>query len=164
MQEILSPLLTCRQFYTEAMPIFYRSNLFYCENTRTLHYMLKRLPESRLAHLEQIAFHYFPWWDEEDIEETFKALATLNHLRTLKIHLDEAHWMRYFSGKENRDLLYMRAIPTLRKLRRLKEVTFVGSPTLEEIVKPELLLPKDDQEASKKGKKRKADEERPKTK
>jgi hypothetical protein len=49
--QILEPLRTCRQFYREVMPTFYRINTFYFRDFCNLYSFLHHMPACRRQHL-----------------------------------------------------------------------------------------------------------------
>lgn len=152
MVTILAPLLTCRQFYTEAMSAFYRTNHFYMHNMKTLQKFLSSIPTNRLRHFTNISVVY-------DTDERaygprgVRLLTDIEHLQKLHIHIDEKKWLNRslpyggtWSGTDEerrRALCRIPGMAGLRALRGLEEVSLTGEcPMLEEIVKEHIFEPK----------------------
>ena len=96
--EILAPLLTCRQFYGEAMPTFYSINHFVFESLKYLLGFLVSTAAERKQHIAHLSVRYnvedVCHLDDQNTARTaFKALAELSHLRKLNICTDEQFWL-----------------------------------------------------------------------
>ena len=96
---ILRSLTVSRQFYKEAMPIFYAINHFYFSNVYSMHKALLSLSEQRRSHLSWVSFRYkqVSYGHEEHrcAVAAFSLLATLDNLRRLDIQIDEERWISH---------------------------------------------------------------------
>jgi hypothetical protein len=158
LQDILSPLLVCKQFYEEAVGTFYRTNHFHFDNLEALFGMLIRLSPERQKHLAHISFRYNGC--EEVAPKTFKMLSEIENLRRLDILADEQQWLLRAGGLSNPPKKYlsvmgMDGVPTLRSIRGLETVNFLRNTTFEHVLKPDMLQPKKEKKSTPGGKKRK---------
>ena len=140
--EILNPLLTCRQFYEEAHPTFYRTNHFQFEDLAHLEHRLTALSAARRRHFSHISVSY-PQRDRVVAEEAFTLLLSLKHLRILNLKIQETSWLKYARSKAEKEALKsgddpvaareqfqsaldMPGMSILRSLRGLEEVNVSG--------------------------------------
>ncbi|KAK5171372.1 uncharacterized protein LTR77_004516 [Saxophila tyrrhenica] len=160
MEDILEPLLVSKQFYAEAMPVFYRTNNFHATSTSVLYHMLIRMAPNRLQHLTQISFQYHGNFGTETTK-AFAILAQLDHLKKLDIFANKQEWIGRGSfvpsSKRYSSVMNMDGVDKLRAIRGLDRVTFHGSPTLERELKPDMLKPKTKKKSTRAGTKRKGD-------
>lgn len=110
-------LSTCRAIYEEAMPIFYRRNVFVFNYSIHLEWYFKAMPQK----FAFIGFIYL-YYRGATPTEAFKALAFCTELRNLSIttyggRLDNKDW-------HERHAIKSRAIQELLKLRGLTTVEF----------------------------------------
>lgn len=152
LSRILGPLLTCKQFYTEAMPMFYRLNSFHFDDMTQLHKSLSGVALSRLVYFSDISVEYRT--QESAVgPKAVKLLAQIHHLRKLSVRTDEIKWLQRpllpgetFSGTDEDKRKALCKIPGmsgLRSLRGLEDVTFTGGcPMIEEIVKEHIFEPR----------------------
>ena len=146
--EILSPLLTNRQFCHEAMPVFYEIDRFHFMGTEEMESALRTVAPERRRHIAHTSFKYlFAKEDCSLAKKAFQLLAKLDGLRNLEICLDESR------HTVQRGELSVSGLSDIRKLRGLEELKFHGScPKLEAILKDELTIQKPIGESSKKRK------------
>lgn len=135
-ERIMDPLLTCRQFYNEAMPTFYRINHFHTNSLRALHSFLGFMPRNRRRHLRHITTTY---WSKEDqiATKTFRLLLDAKNLSVLNLRIDEQNWLQSknlkiqvdnsFPSIEVENASRMPGIATLRCLHDLDEVNLEGA-------------------------------------
>ena len=114
---VMRVLLTCRAIYEEAMPIFYRRNVFVFNYSVHLEWYFRAMPR-KLAYIGSIYLYY----RGATPPEAFKALALCTELRHLSIttyggRLDCRDW-------HERHAIKSRAIQELLKLRGLISVEF----------------------------------------
>ncbi|KAK5138281.1 hypothetical protein LTR08_003342 [Meristemomyces frigidus] len=135
-QTILSPLSVSRQLYKEAAPCFYSVNNFRFRNSRAMHTLLLKVPAQHLKHISHITLAYSKTYhraNQRTIIAAFKLLGSLKGLRKLEVYCDERGW-------SNGD--YGPWIDALGKIRGLEELKFFGCPTIEGLVKNNMLKPK----------------------
>ncbi|KAK5163050.1 uncharacterized protein LTR77_010985 [Saxophila tyrrhenica] len=145
---VLEALLVSKHFYVEAMPVFYRVNLFHCGEIWSLCDTLKHLAPCRAQHLTHLSFHYKG--TESGAAEAFALLGQLEHLRKLDIHVFEDYWLvrgRRSGQEEDKvhvgsSVVYLEGLANLRAIRGLHVVSVGNSPTLEQELKPDMLRPK----------------------
>jgi hypothetical protein len=140
-----------QQFYKEAMPSFYSINNFFHEGLVDLKYNLSKLAPSRLQHITHVSFKYSS--NNPNSAKAFKLLKDINGLRTLNICVDEASWLSKVPTQQEdpekySSVLNLNEMATLRSIRGLNDVTFHGSPTLQSIVRPEMLRREEDNQPS----------------
>lgn len=142
---LLAPLSVSRQFYKEAMPLFYSTNVFYFRCLHVLEAFLVTLPPLRRQHIAHVAFTY----RSENMARappTFAELVKIKHLQRLDIRIDEAQWLSDGDG-ENLEMYgsvtNMPGLKDLKAKRGLHEVTFHGEcPTIEAMLRADMLTPK----------------------
>ena len=157
MPQLLAPLLTCRQFYQEAMPTFYKVNHFRLCGIDTLYYFLSNIVPERRQYLTQLSVGD-DWsgddYESETAEQAFTTLSQVTHLQKLHLYLDEDFWLKRAKLK-GRDLsATVSGIPEIQALgsiRGLHEVEFHACPTFEKLLKKNMLSPKPQVETSPKG-------------
>lgn len=101
---ILAPLLTCRQFYNEAMPTFYRTNHFRVDDLEDLIKFLDKLGPKRRKHLSHLSIAY-PTRDRTIAAEAFKVLGKIEHLRTINLRVEEATWLKWARTQAERQAI-----------------------------------------------------------
>ena len=104
MGRILAPLLTCRQFYNEAMPTFYRTNRFRVDNLEDLLKFLDKLGPKRRKHLSHLSIAY-PRRDRTVAAEAFRVLSRIEHLRTINLRVEEATWLKWVRAQAERQAI-----------------------------------------------------------
>lgn len=144
---ILAPLTINRQFYEEAMPIFYRINHFRFTDVHGLDSFLSGLAPARREHLAHISFYYSSYTtDEKFAENAFKLLSEIDYLRRLDIRIFENKWTQQARPNDLKTYQSVKDIPglkVLKSLRGLEEVTFHGPcPKVEEMLRESMLKPK----------------------
>ncbi|KAK3111414.1 hypothetical protein LTR53_013366 [Teratosphaeriaceae sp. CCFEE 6253] len=146
-RDILMPLSINRQFYSEAVPIFYRINHFHFDGYRSLWDSLSALNESRSRHIRYISVRdsrcgasvYFPG--------AVKSLLQLENLRVLNLQFDEEAWLERSKGgkiKKYDSIMKHPGVAELRKMRGLSQVFLRGCPGLEAEIQADMLSPKPD--------------------
>ena len=92
-KHILEPLLTNKQFFDEAMPIFYSINRLHIEDAHDVDEELQGLTPSRLRYLDSLAFECTDALMEySNLSSLRNMLRKLQGLRTLHIYFDDVHW------------------------------------------------------------------------
>ncbi|KAK5702148.1 hypothetical protein LTR17_022575 [Elasticomyces elasticus] len=141
--ELLAPLLTCRQFYAEAMPVFYRVNHFVLDGSN---HVIRCLAASRSKHIHSISARInFSNNHEKMIGAAFKSLAGLDSLRVLDLSIDEEAWLgRSKNGrvKKYSSISNYPGLQQLRKIRGLSTLYINGAPQIEALVRADMLSPK----------------------
>ncbi|KAK4549700.1 hypothetical protein LTR36_005001 [Oleoguttula mirabilis] len=155
--EILSPLLVSHQFRQEAEAYFYIINSFRFVCLTDLDHFLTRVPEEHKQHIQHIDIT-FQRWESRYCPGLFLQLTKLGGLRKLDIRIDEGAWTQTVtrSTKKDQSVTNMPGLTTLGKIRGLEQVTFHGCPTLENLLKDDMLKPKPVKKGAGGGKKRKA--------
>ncbi|KAK3633649.1 hypothetical protein LTR56_015715 [Elasticomyces elasticus] len=156
--ELLAPLLTCRQFYTEAMPVFYRINHFILDGSDTV---LWCLAASRSKYIHSISARInFSIENEKTIVAAFKRLADLDKLRVLDLSIDEGEWIRRSKNGRIKKYSTITNYPGLQQLRRvrgLSQLYIDGAPQIEALVRDDMMSPRPTASTqSSSGRKRKA--------
>ena len=147
--EILAPLLVSRQFCREAMPKFYALNRFDCRFPFVLQRMLMMMGPKRSAHITHISLTYSVFSqgrsDLMTAKSVFEALTQITHLRKFDLRLDERIWTEFWEYKDQKKYSSVLGVPnikSLRKIRGLEDVRFIGCPTLEATYKAIMMKPK----------------------
>ena len=107
-KSILAPLLSSRQFYSKAMPVFYRINRFHFVNPEAMALALMSLARERRKHITHISFKYCV---SDSTASAFRGLLSIDNLRRLDIHVEPEAF---------------RKTPRMKKVPGLDEVTFSG--------------------------------------
>ena len=169
---ILAPLLVNRQFYAEAVSIFYRINYFHFPSVGEFNKMMTVRCLVRLPYFAHVSFG----WRSSELQyggPTYKHLSTMTALRRLDIEVDEKEWRdtrrrlqqrkkdgaQAFGSKidlaEPQNELDLRIKGLLRC--KADEVHFHGTcPTVERVFKPAMIRPKQAEIATPASRKRKA--------
>ena len=170
MSQILGPLQTCRQFYNEAMPAFYRVNFFYFSSFGDLASFLNKIPANRKEHIANLSAEY-QTTDSHHGPKGFRLLAGLKNLQVLGLNIDEKGWLRKLAyptkfddlTEKDKDKLIWKlpGLTALRSIRGLQQVKFYGPCIrVKALVKPEVRKPKEDCKTSDADRKRKARDDR----
>ncbi|KAK5711750.1 hypothetical protein LTR15_012345 [Elasticomyces elasticus] len=142
LSDILSPVLTNRQFYDEAMPIFFNLNTFYFLNQAHMHKAIGNLPEVCRKHIKSVGFTYTvnQAGDVRDAQN-FGILTRLPNLRRLSLWFHEEMWNRRREGsmQDGEDLP---GVQILRRIRGLNKVEFINCPSLQKGLEQEMMRPK----------------------
>ena len=146
-RDILSPLLVSHQFCREARPFFYSVNHFYFDSPASMQLLLQRIPESHSRYIREVSFQYDQCgYAAENLEE----LVKLEDLRKLTMCFDEEDYYRRNRSDESETkhqmVMKLPGLGKLRNLRGLEKVTFLGCPTIEGILKDDMLKPKSEPE------------------
>ena len=132
-KSILAPLLSSRQFYSEAMPVFYRKNRFHFVNPEAMTLALTSLARERRKHITHISFEYCV---SDSAASAFRGLLSIDNLRGLDIHVEPEAFRKTPRMKK------VPGLATLIGLRGLDEVTFSWDcKGLKGVVKDALLKP-----------------------
>ena len=133
-QKALSLLLVNKQIYEEALPFFYRLNIFTFTSVTTMAGFLKKLPSSRQRYIRDLAFSYGPG-EGKFAESAFQALASMENLSKLHVDIVESKWLHRQPDKK---ILRLPGLGTLRKIR-VEEVVFSKHcPKVAALLKAEL--------------------------
>ncbi|KAI7011502.1 hypothetical protein KC318_g5150, partial [Hortaea werneckii] len=146
--DVLAPLLVNRQFYEEAKSCFFAINHFLFADGYTMSLTLNKIPESQRRHIHHLTLDY--GIGSYKLTKARKAIALLATcgLKKLNVYLDEEEWKELGTTRRGRAFKYsldIMNIPGLRKLRTmrgLEEVHFYGCPTVEALIKADMLKPK----------------------
>ncbi|KAI7199354.1 hypothetical protein KC343_g8335 [Hortaea werneckii] len=146
--DVLAPLLVNRQFYEEAKGCFFAVNHFHFLNLRTMSGTLAKISESQRRHIQHVTLDYSVWaYELPDAKEAITLLVTCG-LKKLNLYLKEDRWREQGMtrrGKILKSRNNVMNIPGMRKLRAmrgLEEVNFYGCPTVEALIKADMLKPK----------------------
>ncbi|KAK4549699.1 hypothetical protein LTR36_005000 [Oleoguttula mirabilis] len=157
LSHVLSPLLVSRQFYNEALPIFYGINHFHFPSVGDLKQSLEGLAPNRLQHFARVSLG-FGIGEGPGRVSAFRSLAMMTGLRRLDIEVDEAGWRAkavYDKRLMKIDALNIVGLPALRQVKS-DEVHFHGPcPTFEKALKADMTRPKPAKTAPAKSRKRK---------
>ncbi|KAI6800869.1 hypothetical protein KC361_g2099 [Hortaea werneckii] len=110
---------------------------------------LAKIPKSQRQHIQHVTLHYKIGFSPKmrGAKEAIALLATCG-LKKLNLYLEEDKWKETgtTSGgkvfKKNMDLINMPGLRKLRMMRGLEEVNFYGCPTVEALIKADMLKPK----------------------
>ncbi|KAK3653180.1 hypothetical protein LTR56_004716 [Elasticomyces elasticus] len=139
--EILEPLLTSKQFYKEAMPVFFQINTFYFPDYLIMAGTFQAMAPAHLEHIKSVNFTLPMATNTPSIAQDLVVLTRLPGLRKLCVRFDEVKWLNYGWSPDTVELH-----PAVNILRRLKfeQVDFVGCPRLEALLKARMLKTKQD--------------------
>ncbi|KAK4896584.1 hypothetical protein LTR27_005502 [Elasticomyces elasticus] len=141
---ILEPLLTSRQFYNEAMPVFFQTNTLYFPDYHSLSATLREVPVAHKDHVRSVSFKMSPYTWEGTMDGDFRTLLMLPDLRQLCIRFDEETWLHGGSGvPAHQSVEEHPCVSILRQLYGLEEAIFLGCPKLQALLKDGLLRPKE---------------------
>jgi len=144
--DILAPLLTCRQLYQEAMPVFYSINRFHLPRHLNLLRPLTETASDRLQHFKHVSISLFP---NPAPDSGLELLTHLTNLRKIGIFANETTWAdiveksssgRVMAHERPRMNINCQRIATLRRVKA-DEVIFHKCPTLEQMLKHEMTRP-----------------------
>ncbi|EME84858.1 uncharacterized protein MYCFIDRAFT_173762 [Pseudocercospora fijiensis CIRAD86] len=130
------------QFYAEAMPIFYSTNTFVAHDNGELNDLMKKTPEHRRKHFQQVVFMLHP----KDVDigarihsirnltkdySGLKALQGIADLRSLDIVMWEEEWMAVRKTTKNQalkytDILKIPPMPLLEQFRGKSQVNSIS--------------------------------------
>ncbi|KAI7176760.1 hypothetical protein KC316_g3206 [Hortaea werneckii] len=146
--DVLAPLLVNRQFYEEAKDCFLAVNHFRFSNLQAMSVTLAKISESQRRHIQHVTLDYSVWsYELPGAKEAIALLATCG-LKKLNLYMKEARWKEFGTtrgGKMIKSRMDVMNIPGMRKLRTmrgLEEVNFYGCPTVEALIKADMLKPK----------------------
>ncbi|KAK3633651.1 hypothetical protein LTR56_015717 [Elasticomyces elasticus] len=140
---ILEPLLTSRQFYNEAMPVFFQINTFYFPNYHTMSATLYGIPVAHKKHIRSVSFKLATYIWQAKVDENFVALLMLPDLRKMCIRFDEGNWLNGGLGVPAHQSIKEHPCANIRgQLYGLEEATFIGCPKLQALLKDGMLRPK----------------------
>jgi hypothetical protein len=83
--DILALLLTNRQIFEEAMPVFYNINIFQAKDIQGLARMLRLCGKRRGVHFSRIEFQDYRIASTLSTRQTFKLLAQVKHLQHVTV-------------------------------------------------------------------------------
>ncbi|KAK5746424.1 hypothetical protein LTR17_000804 [Elasticomyces elasticus] len=139
--EILSPLLVCRQFYEEAMPVFFGINTFIFMRQDKMSHLIANMPASHRKHIKSIGFEY-EWKSPEHPGERqrFEALLDLPNLRNITLWFYTTRFMGRILTLEWKGLP---GVKVLRGIQGLEKVECIGSPkALQQFIEGSMTKPK----------------------
>ncbi|KAK5127485.1 hypothetical protein LTR85_006824 [Meristemomyces frigidus] len=142
--QILAPVLVSRQFRKEALPYFYNINTFRVDNLSSLGRLLAKIPTEHQKHIHSISLGY-NIYESVDVPSVFRQLLALEGLRKLTVRIDEEAWKRLgvrYPQKKYQSATNMPGLSTLGRVRGLEEVVFEGCPSIESMLKENMLKPK----------------------
>ncbi|KAK4951551.1 hypothetical protein LTR10_010527 [Elasticomyces elasticus] len=140
---ILEPLLTSRQFYNEAMPVFFQINTFHFPNYHTMSATLYEIPVAHKKHIRSVSFKLATFIWQAKVDENFVALLMLPDLRKMCIRFDEGNWLHGGLGVPAHQSIKEHPCAKIRgQLYGLEEATFIGCPKLQALLKDGMLRPK----------------------
>jgi len=148
----LAPLRTNRQFYQEATPYFYQLNQFRFIDSQDMSNSLQKVHAERRKLIERISFQVvLPPTYGMGVSSSFHFLTQLEGLRKLHIEMEEQQWLVMANGSKLSKYQTVAGIPGfnfLRKLRGLTELTLTGCPTVEAMVREDMMKPRSKKRAS----------------
>ncbi|KAK4496802.1 hypothetical protein PRZ48_012786 [Zasmidium cellare] len=85
-QEILDIACTCKQVFSEAVPIFYGGNSFSADGSVALEKFTHVVPTERLRHLKKLHLRLTVWYDTclVDDQRLQAAISVVNHVASLE--------------------------------------------------------------------------------
>jgi hypothetical protein len=134
---ILAPLLASKQFYQEALPIFYNTNTFHFgRDDEGLWRLLKRIPQKHLQHFKNVMVDYAENWREiraKGVMYLHRLLSmqrTWNlRLKTFTIRLKDRDWAYDRNGNERpRDIP---GVELLKEMSGYAHVCVLDGPKIE---------------------------------
>ncbi|KAI7088688.1 hypothetical protein KC356_g3018 [Hortaea werneckii] len=175
--DIFAPLLVNKQFYKEARTVFFAINRIFFWNLTVANRILAKMTRFQRQHVHDIAFLYQPMAANFRLAESAMAHLAFCGLQKFTLCFSEVLWSKYLTAQvatanvqggpvpvldfviqeKYGDVRDLPGFQTLRALRGLKEVRFAGCPTVESLLREDMLTPQPDQTAPR-GKKRKANE------
>ncbi|KAI7286101.1 hypothetical protein KC345_g1293 [Hortaea werneckii] len=146
--DVLAPLLVNRQFHEEAKGCFFAVNHFHFSKLQAMSGTLAKIPESQRRHIQHVTLDYSVWaYELPDAKEAIALLVTCG-LKKLNLYLKEDRWREHGMTrggkilKSRNNVLNIPGMRKLRAMRGLEEVNFYGCPTVEALVKADMLKPK----------------------
>lgn len=142
---ILRPLLTCRQIYQEAMPLFARTNHFCFHSIKDIRSFFESTGEVCWLYWRELSVRFHVRDRSADVDFVFDRLSKIKSLRVLHIHFNESVGVDATGlGGPNR-ICYITELPGydgLQTICGLQKVTFHGCPILESDLKEDMLAPR----------------------
>ncbi|KAI7162141.1 hypothetical protein KC349_g2305 [Hortaea werneckii] len=146
--DILAPLLVNKQFYEEAKACFFAINHFHFRDHYNMAKTLAKIPESQRRHIEHVTLDYgVDYYELRAAREAIALLATCG-LKKLNLYLEEDQWKENGTTRRGRvyknrsDVMNIPGLRELRAMRGLQEVNFYNCPTVEALIKADMLKPK----------------------
>ncbi|KAI6886710.1 hypothetical protein KC363_g3886 [Hortaea werneckii] len=175
--DIFAPLLVNKQLYEEARTVFFAINRFDFWNLTVANKILAKMTRFQRQHVHDIGFFYQPTAANFRLAESAMTHLAFCGLKKFTLCFSEVLWSKYLTAQLATAIVQGVSVPTqgfviqekygdvrdmpgfhiLRALRGLTEVTFDGCPTVESLLREDMLTPQPDQTAPR-GKKRKANE------
>ncbi|KAI6834356.1 hypothetical protein KC340_g6060 [Hortaea werneckii] len=147
-KDVLAPLRVNRQFYEEAKGSFFAVNHLRFSRNFAMRELLAKIPEPQRRHIQHVTLDYQV--NRPDVWRAKEAIALLATcgLRKLNLHLRETDWKELGITRRGRvlkhrmDVMNLPGLRKLRTMRGLDEVNFYGCPTVEALIKADMLKPK----------------------
>ncbi|GAB1743895.1 hypothetical protein NU219Hw_g946t1 [Hortaea werneckii] len=146
--EIFAPLLVNKQFYEEAKACFFAINHFHFTNLCNMAKTLAKIPEPQRRHIQHLTLDYGVGYNQlRDAREAIALLATCG-LKKLNVYLEEDQWKENGTTRRGKifknrsDVMNIPGLRKLRTMRGLEDVNFYGCPTVEALIKADMLKPK----------------------
>ncbi|KAK5702152.1 hypothetical protein LTR17_022579 [Elasticomyces elasticus] len=140
--DILSPLLANRQFYNEAMPIFFDINTFYFLDQSHMRKAIGNLPEVSRKHIRSLGFTYTVAKASQVRDaQNFRILQSLPNLRASSLWFHVDMWKKRREGSMP-DWEDLPGVQILGCLRGLEKVEFINCPELQQALEGDMLRPK----------------------
>ncbi|KAF7188872.1 hypothetical protein HII31_09795 [Pseudocercospora fuligena] len=143
LSEYLDMFRTSKQFYAEAMPIFYSTNTFVAIDNNELNVLMKQTPEHRRKHFEHVVFLLHPKdlgygrriRSDGNLTKNYSGMEALKRvpdLKKLDVVMWEEEWLAVRKTTKQRafkytDILKIPPMPILEQFRGLTKVTFHGN-------------------------------------
>ena len=169
-RSLLAIVAVSKQISKEAIAIFYGQNHFFAESMPILGKFLENIGTDRRRSLVHLSFNYPEPWDIQSRcrpSTCFKSLLDCRNLRRLDIlGIRETQFMSaddavrpFGAPKACKQPSSIPGFTTLARLRGLHELTFeLPCPRLEAWLRPKITAPRDGDERSKSGSKKKKKE------
>ena len=135
-KDILLPLLVSRQFYEEAMPVFYDINRFYFRGHMPRKRALEALAPNRRKHVAHLSIYVEGMLHQpRTAAEIHELLLGMSRLRSIDVYFHKNFCPPYIDESEEAKSRVL-GMKTLRKLSLLDQVTmFSPWPTLKAMLK-----------------------------
>lgn len=145
-KDVLAPLRVNKQFYEEAKGSFFAVNHFHFSSDFAMARLLAKIPEPHRRHIQHVTLdHAVDLYKEA--KEAIQLLATCG-LKKFNLYLQEDDWKEFGTTRRGRviktrmDVMNIPGLRKLRTMRGLEEVNFYGCPTVEALIKADMLKPK----------------------
>jgi hypothetical protein len=150
----------CKQFYKEALPVFYNINTFYFSGPKALNRALKLIPGSRLQHVRNIMLDFVQSnWEKHLMFQASKLLARMQNqrkvdIRNLYMWTSEDWGARQLLRIVTFDLAELPSFPgfkALAEMRGLEHVRVFDFVAIESYIRPQMRQSRPEPEEPKDG-------------